>query len=111
METTEAGHARQVLRHVVLFAFKEGTGAAEIRAIEQAFAALPEQIDVIRDFEWGTDVSVEGKAAGFTHCCLVTFADEAGRDAYLPHPAHQAFGQKLRPHLDQVLVLDYWTEQ
>jgi hypothetical protein len=97
------------LRHVVLFAFKPEATRADIARVEQAFAALPGQIDVIDDFEWGTDVSVEGKAQGFTHCFLVTFRDEAGRDIYLPHPAHKAFGQVLRPHLDKVLVLDYWT--
>lgn len=101
----------KVLRHVVLFAFKPESPPEEIGRIEAAFAALPEQIDVIIDFEWGIDVSVEGKAQGYTHCFFVTFADAAGRDAYLPHPAHQAFGQLLRPHLDKVLVLDYWTEQ
>lgn len=101
----------KVLRHVVLFAFKPGTSSAEISRIEAAFAALPEQIDVIVDFEWGIDVSVEGKAQGYTHCFFVTFADAAGRDTYLPHPAHQAFGQLVRPHVENVLVLDYWTEQ
>ena len=101
----------RVLRHVVLFGFKPAATPAQIAEVEQAFAALPGQIDAIRDFEWGTNVSIEGKAAGFTHCFFVTFADEAGRAVYLPHPAHQAFGQILRPHLENVLVLDYWTER
>ena len=101
--------AYQVLRHVVLFKFKDSAAPADVQQIEEAFRALPAQIDVIQEFEWGTDVSVEGKAEGYTHCFLVTFADAAGRDAYLPHPAHQAFGQVLRPHLDKVLVFDYWA--
>ncbi len=104
----DPGDARR-LRHVVLFAFKPGTSPADVARIEQAFAALPAQIDAIVDFEWGTDVSVEGKAQGFTHCFLVTFRDAAGRDAYLPHPAHAAFGQLVRPHVEKVLVFDYWT--
>jgi hypothetical protein len=104
--------ARQrVLRHVVLFAFKSNATAEDIRQIEEAFAALPSQIPEIVAFEWGTNVSVEGKAEGFTHCFLVTFDDEAGRAVYLPHPAHQAFGALLRPHLDKVLVVDYWAER
>ncbi|MCB0161784.1 MAG: Dabb family protein [Caldilineaceae bacterium] len=101
--------ADQVLRHVVLFKFKDSAAPADVQQIEEAFRALPAQIDVIQEFEWGTDVSVEGKAEGYTHCFFVTFADAAGRDAYLPHPAHQAFGQVLRPHLDKVLVFDYWA--
>ena len=102
--------ADQVLRHVVLFKFKDGTAPEDVQRIEEAFRALPAQIDAIREFEWGTDVSVEGKADGYSHCFFVTFADAAGRDAYLPHPAHQAFGQVLRPHLDKVLVFDYWAK-
>ena len=102
--------SNKVLRHVVLFSFKPTSTVGDIQQVEQAFAALPSQIDEIIDFEWGTDVSVEGKAQGFTHCFFVTFRDAAGRDAYLPHPAHQAFGQLLRPHLEKVLVLDYWTQ-
>jgi hypothetical protein len=99
----------KVLRHVVLFSFKPTSSVGDIHRVEQAFAALPSQIDEIIDFEWGTDVSIEGKAQDFTHCFFVTFRDAAGRDAYLPHPAHQAFGQLLRPHVEKVLVLDYWT--
>jgi hypothetical protein len=105
----DASPNQRVLRHVVLFKFKDDTSTEQIRRIEEAFRALPEKIDAIHDFEWGTDVSVEGIARGFTHCFLVTFKSEADRDAYLPHPAHQEFGQLLRPHRDQVLVLDYWA--
>ena len=99
----------QILRHVVLFKWKEETSAEQIRRIDQAFCALPGKIGAILDFEWGTDASVEGKAKGFSHCFLVTFRDEAGRAEYLPHPEHKAFGSLLRPHVEDVLVLDYWT--
>ena len=99
---------QSMLRHVVLFQFKDGTPEDKVREIEDAFRALPAKIDIIQDFEWGTDVSVEGKAGGFTHCFFVTFGSEADRDAYLPHPDHTAFGALLRPHLENVLVVDYW---
>lgn len=97
------------LRHVVMFKFKEAASDDQIKAIVKAFAALPEKIDAIAEFEHGTDVSVEQKAKGFTHCFIVTFRDEKGRDAYLPHPDHQAFVKQLLPILDDVLVFDYWT--
>ena len=51
--------SRRVLRHVVLFAFKETATPTQLQAVEQAFAALPPQIAEIKGFEWGTDVSVE----------------------------------------------------
>jgi len=103
------GKPDKVLRHVVLFKFKEDATEADITEVEEAFAALPDKIPAIEDFEWGTDVSTEGLSKGFTHCFFVTFADEAGRDAYLPHPAHKAFVEVLQPHLDDVLVVDYWA--
>lgn len=99
----------KLLRHVVLFGFKESSSSTQIREIEQAFADLPGQIEGIHDFEWGTDVSVEQLSQGFTHCFLVTFLTEAARDAYLPHPAHRAFVEKLKPHLEKALVIDYWA--
>jgi len=100
----------QVLRHVVLLKFKEGTDAADIRKIENAFRALPSKIEAIYDFEWGTDVSVENLQKGFTHCFFVSFLSEADRAIYIPHPAHKAFGAVLGPHLDDVLVIDYWAK-
>lgn len=99
----------QVLRHVVLFGFTPETTPDQVHAIEEAFAGLLAQIPEIIDFEWGTDVSVESAARGYTHCFLVTFRDEAGRAIYLPHPAHQRFVEMAGPHFAQVLVLDYWN--
>ena len=95
------------LRHVVLFKFKDAATPEQVRSIEEAFCALEDKVEVIQDFEWGADVGVEGLDQGFTHCFIVTFADEAGRDAYLPHPEHKAFGKLLGPHLDKVLVIDF----
>lgn len=99
------------LRHVVLFKFKEGTTPEQIKAIEDAFRALPAKVPEVVDFEWGVNNSPEHKDQGFTHCFLLTFNDEAGRVVYLPHPAHKEFGNVLRPHLDKVLVIDYAAQQ
>lgn len=95
------------VRHVVLFKFKDGTTEEQVRSVEDAFRQLPKQIPEIAGFEFGTNISPEGKAQGFTHCFFLTFNDAKGRDAYLPHPAHKAFGKTLRPYLDKVLVIDY----
>ncbi len=101
----------QVLRHVVLFKFKDDTSSRQVREIENAFRALPNKVDAICDFEWGTDVSVENLQQGFTHCFFVTFRSEADRAEYIPHPAHKEFGRMLGPHLDKVLVVDYWAKR
>ena len=100
----------KVLRHVVLFAWQAETPAEKIQEIEKAFAALPEKINTIIDFEWGTDVSVENLTQGYTHAFLVTFEDEAGREVYLPHPDHKTFVDLIKPHMEKVLVIDYWAQ-
>lgn len=96
-----------MLRHLVLLKFKPGAGAAAIDAVVRAFHALQQQIDGVQAIESGTDASPEGLARGYTHAVMVTFSDAAARDAYLPHPAHQAFVAALQPLLDEVLVIDY----
>jgi len=101
---------KKLLRHIVLFQFKEETSKEDVAQISAKFASLPGRIDAIEDFEWGTDVSVENKAAGFTHGFLVTFRDEDGRKEYLPHAAHQEFVKLVGPHVEKVLVFDYWAK-
>src|SRR6478752_373649 len=98
--TTKTFADEKVLRHVVLFKFKDAASAAQIKQIEDAFRALPAQIPQVKSFEWGTNVSPENLAQGFTHCFLLTFSSDKDRDAYLVAPAHKAFGQLLTPHLD-----------
>lgn len=100
----------RLLRHVVLFAFKESVTEADIKSVEEAFKALPAAIPEIYDFEWGTNNSPEGLNKGLTHCFFLTFKSEADRAAYLPHPAHKAFGELLGPFLEDVTVVDYWTQ-
>ena len=94
-------------RHIVLFKFKDDAPKAEIEKVEKAFAAMKKSIPEIQDFEWGTNVSPEGKDQGFTHCFLVTFRDKAGLEVYLPHPEHKKFGAMLKGLIDKVLVIDY----
>ena len=98
------------LKHCVFFKFKDDATAEQVKAIEDAFAALPEKIDTIKAFEWGINNSPEGKDEGFTHCFVVTFDSEEGRKAYLPHEDHEKFVELLKPSLDKVRVLDFFVE-
>lgn len=102
---------KKLLRHVVLFKFKESAAKKDVQRVVDAFAALPSKIDAIADFEMGTDVSVENKSKGFTHGFVVTFRNAKGRDVYLPHPDHQAFVKIVGPVLDDVLVFDYYSSK
>lgn len=102
---------KKELRHVVMFKFKEGTNAADVKKVEDAFRELPKKIKEIKGYEWGTNNSPEKLDNGFTHVFFLTFDSEEGRAAYLPHPDHKAFGKVLGPFLDKVMVLDYWAEK
>lgn len=106
---TNVKHNGQLLRHVVLFKFKDSAAAADIQKVENAFRELPKKIKEIAAFEWGKNNSPEALNQGFTHCFFVSFKNEAGREIYLPHPAHKAFVEVLKPVLDKVLVIDYWA--
>ena len=108
---SQTGNKENLLRHVVLFKFKDTASAAGIRKVEDAFRLLPQQIKTIKDFEWGTNSSPENLNSGFTHCFFVSFVSEKDRDDYLPNAAHQAFVEVLKPYLDKVLVIDYWAKK
>lgn len=99
-----------LLRHVVLFKFKKGTTASQIKEVEDAFTELPSKIEQIKGYEWGLNNSPEGLEKGFTHAFFLTFESEEDRAIYLPHPDHKAFGAVLTPYLEDVLVIDYWTK-
>jgi hypothetical protein len=106
----QSAPGEKLLRHVVLFKFKEGTTPQQIKQVEDAFRALPSKINLIKGFEWGTNVSPENLAQGYTHCFFLTFSSAADRDAYLVDPAHKDFGKLLGPYLDKVTVIDFWSQ-
>lgn len=101
----------KLLRHVVLFSFKDGITDAQIKTVTDAFAELPKKIPQVKTFEWGTNNSPENLNQGFTHCFLAGFTSEADRAIYLSHPAHLAFVEILKPVLEKALVIDYWTSE
>lgn len=97
------------VRHVVVFKYKAEASSDQISQINEAFRALEGKIPGIISFEYGTNNSPEGLNKGFTHVYLLTFENAAARDAYLPHPEHEAFGALLGELdiLEDVFVIDY----
>ena len=105
------GKGGRKLYHVVNFKFKDDATKESIKAVEDAFGALEGKIGGIRSLDWGTNVSSEGLDKGFTHCFVLTYANEADRDAYLKHAEHQAFVKLLKPILADALVIDFWSQE
>lgn len=109
MKNTVVNEPDSVLRHHVYFGFKESATDQDIQKVVDAFRNLQNEIDGIESFEWGINSSPEGLNHGLTHAFTLKFHSEEARDAYLPHPAHKAFGELLGPYLENVTVIDYWT--
>ena len=95
------------IRHIVCLKFKPEITNESILKVEKKFPALQQSISGIISIEWGLNNSPEGLNKGFSHCFTVTFENETARATYLPHPAHQAFVEILKPLLDDVFVIDY----
>ena len=98
------------VQHIVLFKFKPEATPEKVAEIVAAFEALPSKIKEIKDFQWGTNNSPEKLNKGLTHAFILTFDSEKDRDAYLPHPAHKAFGTLAGPWFADVTVVDF-TDQ
>lgn len=110
MMSNAAEPSGKLLRHIVMYKFKDEQTAKQIQEVADAFAALPTKVNTIVDFEQGTNVSTEGKSEGFTHVFVVTFRDQAGLATYLEHPAHLEYVKLVRDRREKVIVFDYWTE-
>lgn len=97
------------VRHMVVFKYKPDVSAEQIMATTDAFHALKDKIPGIISFEHGNNISPEQKDMGFNHVYMITFENEAARDAYLPHPEHQKFGKLLEQLavVEDVFVVDF----
>lgn len=98
-------------RHVVLYAYKADTTPEMQAEIAEKSRKLIEQIPLIEDLEWGTNVGDAGRAQGFTHCLLMTFANQAAVKEYAATPQHQEFLKLAMPHLEKLMVVDYVAQE
>ncbi len=103
---------QKVLRHVVMLRFTSSATPAIVQDIENSFKALPLKIPSIKGFEWGINNSPENFNEGLTHCFVVSFDDEKGRQAYWDNPAHNEFvNNHLKPYMEKVVVIDYFVNK
>lgn len=99
------------IKHVVFLSFKADTPQAKLDEIFADLRGLMDKIPGILDFSGGPTVSVEGLERGHTHAFVMTFADVAARDTYLPHPDHELVKAKilgvLEGGINGVTVMDW----
>lgn len=98
------------LRHVVSFQFKDEVSTDRRAQAIRDFLDLKNRIPEIKKFEGGENISIEGYDKGFTHCYVLTFENEEGRNVYISHPAHVDVAKKNKPLMKDLFVFDYWGE-
>ena len=88
------------IKHAVLLKFQSSTTPAKLEGLMAALGGLCGKIPGLLDFSGGAYSSPEGLNKGFTHGFVMTFADAASRDGYLPHPEHEKVKNVIFPELD-----------
>lgn len=100
--------SENLLRHIVLFKFKDEVSEEQVAEVGKAFLALLNQIEIIQDIEWGSAIN---EPAPYTHCLLVTVGTEADLQAYGEHPAHGAIEESYGHLVQDAVVFDYWIRE
>jgi len=100
----------KVLKHVVNLKYKADATQQQVDEAVKTFVNLKNEIPEIVSIEWGLNDSSEGHSKGFTYSFTLTFSDEHGREIYMFHKAHLDLVSNVGPIIEDVLVMDYWTE-
>ena len=94
-----------MLKHIVLFSFKESVAPAERAALLDAIRGLRSKVPSLRSLELGENISPT-RAKGYTHVLLETFDDRDGLAAYASHPEHVPVLARIRDAASQLLAVD-----
>ena len=97
----------KAVKHIAFFKFKADRVPAQIAEVWRIIEDLPKKVPGILSLTWGPNISPEGLDQGYTHSFIMTFESVAARDAYLPHPVHQAAVKLVVPQLESVIVCDH----
>jgi hypothetical protein len=85
-----------MLRHVVMFRWREGVSEDEKRAVREGLGALPKAIPEILRYEFGDDA---GLAEGnFDFVLVAEFDSQNDYETYQAHPEHvRVIQERIRP--------------
>src|SRR5262245_38572334 len=97
----------KVIYHVVLLRFKQ---AEKVQPCSEAIARMRQFVAGMLSFTGGPYSSPEGLNQGFTHGCVMTFADATARNTYLTHPEHEKLKDEFLPFVESVVAFDFEGE-
>lgn len=94
-----------MITHVVLFKFKTETTEADIEQLIDGLAGLPEAIEAIREFRFGTDVLHSERSYDFA--LVSSFDDLEALQSYQVHPEHQKVVAHVKAITTNVITADF----
>lgn len=94
-----------MIKHVVFFKFKPEASDAERRSALDELRALPDKIDVIREFEVGEDVLHSPRS--WDAALVATYDDLEALQKYQRHDDHVPVVMKLQAICDAIGSVDY----
>jgi len=95
-----------MIRHVVVFSFKEGVSESDRQAVLDELAELPAHYPAMQRFAIGENIS--RRDSSFTHAFSVEFQSEAELVAYLDSERHETFiAERFRPRIEQRAIVSF----
>lgn len=94
-----------MIKHVVFVKFRPETSDGERKAALRELRALPDKIDVIREFEVGEDILRTARA--WDAVLIATFDDLESLQKYSRHDDHLPVVMKLQGICDSIGSVDY----
>ena len=94
-----------MITHVVFFKFKPETTDADIQQLAEGLGGLPEQIEEIHEFRFGTDVIRSERSYDFG--LVSSFEDLEALQRYQVHPEHQKVVAHVKAISASVLAVDF----
>lgn len=95
-----------MIRHVVLFRFRPGTAPADLEAIVEGLARLPDAIAQIAAYHFGRDLAINEGNADFV--VVADFADVDDYLTYRDHPQHRALiAERIAPHVESRTAVQF----
>ena len=94
-----------MVKHIVLFAFKEENKQANLERAKEMLEALVEKIPPLKAMEVGINFSQEERAMDLS--LYATLEDQAGLEVYATHPAHLEVVKFIKSVATASKVSDY----
>jgi len=102
-----------VIKHIVLFRLKDFTEGASkeenLTKFEELLSGLPEKIEEIKQFEFGSNISQSPNASDI--CLVSAFENEEDLDVYRNHPEHKKVVEFILKVSEESRVVDFvWDD-